>query len=239
MSNILISVVHPTARVKPSAGFPRGWVDAMLNFYERCAEPSRVEYILVVHESRWDEFWGTGTNAVDISWGSTNVIKNPYRDCVVDQLNVGCAAADKSSKVLIATMDDLRAPKDWDRLIVESFPDLDTPHVVQYSSCSPRDGDLIVAGAITRARYESVGYCLHPDYTSMYADDDFTTVARRDGVMLEAKNIQFEHLHPGFGKGQWDEIYENQNSEANLKHGIETFKRRIKEGFPPYDMVKR
>ena len=137
MARPLISLLHPTARVKASESFPRGWRDACAQFFSSCDHPENVEYVISVHESRWFDFWGgelkwnpsLGVRKIECEgthyfihferWGAVKIVKNTGRDCVVDQLN--CAAAASSGSLLVGVMDDLRAPEHWDTLLLISL----------------------------------------------------------------------------------------------------------------------
>ncbi len=236
MSNLLISLIHPTARTKPYPSFPKGWLEACNNFYKNCAKPYEVEYVVVVHQSRYQEFTQNYPfRELTNQWGYFKVVVNnggQETDNVVCQVNKGFAATSPETKLLLGIMDDSTAPEGWDLDVLKSVPDLDGEYVAQYSTGSPRDADLIVAGAMTRKRYEAVGYCLHPDYLSMYADDDMTRTAKQDGVYVDARHLEFLHMHPNFGRSEWDDIYSNENSQANLLRGITTFNRRKAQGWP-------
>lgn len=228
---MLISAIHPTARVKPYPSFPNGWLDACNNFYANCKDPKQVEYVLVVHECRFAEFVDSKWRDKVPEWGLFRVVCNMFRDCVVDQVNLGFKKAHHSTKLLLGIMDDSTAPPNWDAQVLASVPDLDGEYVAHYSSGSPRDTDLIVAGAMTRKRYEAKGFCLHPDYISLYADDDFTQMAKNDGVYVDARHIEFLHMHPCFGRGEWDDIYSNENKPESLLRGITTYNKRKANGF--------
>src|SRR5437763_1509424 len=110
MSTPLISVLHPTARTKPyPPSLLLGWKHTCDAFYRKAKDPSRIEYVISVHESRWEEFWdgplrtevpcakGRGwvwtiqpNPGADITglwappFGSVRVVKNEGRDTNVD-----------------------------------------------------------------------------------------------------------------------------------------------------------
>ncbi len=137
MSSPLISLLHPTARVKPSATFARGWYDACEQFFATCDHPESVEYIIAVHDSRWEKFWQIGEFEGWVTPGNwavpmelagsafatlrngqrCKVVRNTDRDCVVDQINT--AAEHSHGKLISGVMDDLRAPEHWDTLLLE------------------------------------------------------------------------------------------------------------------------
>jgi hypothetical protein len=70
---------------------------------------------------------------------------------------------------------------------------------------------------LTRPRYEQQGYLFEPGFKSVYSDDYFTHCAYRDGVVVEARDVIFEHLHPIFGKAPTDATYEASNGVVQSK----------------------
>lgn len=273
MNQPLISVLHPTRRVSPSEAFPSGWQAAFRKWISAADDPSRIEYVIAVHTSRWSEFWGHA-EFFDVpvhEWYGAGVsllpevvrvtghdlaglivVRNSGRDCAVDQIN--CAAAASSGLLLTGAQDDLFPPEHWDTLALQALPwfvqrpgdllpaqralltdaEKRGEYVIRCSSGSPRDHELTIAGFMSRARYEQLGYCLHPMFDGMFADDYFDFELRRDEklglvTVLERQDIQFEHRHPIFGKGQTDEAYDQQNARENYQQGFATF-RRLTDG---------
>ena len=58
------SIIHPTARVTPD--FANPWWKAALSVAEGCDDLGQVEYIIVVHRSRYAEF--KAIPAFDLRW---------------------------------------------------------------------------------------------------------------------------------------------------------------------------
>ncbi len=244
-SRPIISILHPTARVRPyPPSFPRGWKGACEQFGNAAFHPENIEYVLIIHESNWAEFWteyggpppdGNAMYAVphvgDV-FGTFYVVQNHGRNCVVDQINTGAAAA--SGSLFVGIMDDLEAPLGWDEKLLEllrregrSDPDqrlgrglgdwvIDltaepTPHIV-YS-------------ALTRAHYEKYGYVLHPDFESMYSDNYYSDRARLDGVVIDGRGLGFHHRHYTSGETVMDDVYRQHNSPAAYFNGRNTYAR--------------
>jgi len=244
VSRPVISVIHPTARVAPSASFPIAWRGAHDAYLAACAHPEHVEYILVVHESRWRELDGSDLWRLrPHGWGTFRLVVNTGRDCVVDQLNTG---ADRSTGAIVhASMDDLLPPEHWDSLLIAALrgplvPDVSVPLeglgsrlLVCSSGASPeRDRELMLAGAITRQRLEQTGTLLDPDFESMFADNYFAYRARQDEkaglvTITERLDIVFEHRHPVFGTSKVDSVYRQQNREAAYMQGQATFLKKV------------
>jgi hypothetical protein len=227
-----ISVFHPTARVKRSAAFPQGWRESMLDWFKKCDHPEDVEYVLSVHHSRWTKFENSELGTEFPPFGKVVIVRNTHeRDDNVT--NANAAAAATSGEILVGNMDDLFPPEHWDTLIRRAIPSTAGQYVIHCSTGSPSDKTLINAGAMTRRRYERMGYILHPSYESMYADNEFSEVARRDGVVISRLDIQFVHRHPAFSRAQlMDDVYRSQNAGEKYQRGLENYERRKALGFP-------
>ena len=220
MGRPVFSLFHPTARVRPYPSFPRGWMDVCEAYFKACDHPEHVEYVIAVHTSRWEEFHNGPLGApVFPKWGAVRVVRNYGRDCVVDQCNVAAAASD--GLVLHGVCDDTYPPKHWDTLLLEGLQyRITEPLVLHCGSGSPRDNELLVCGAITRARYQEVGFILPPQFESMYADDFVTRLHREAGCIIERLDIAFDHRHPALGKGETDEIYALENRPEAYEVGL-------------------
>ena len=240
MATPLISLLHPTARVKPSEAFPRGWKDAHDVWLSRADHPERIEYVLAVHESRWHAFCaedirvGLGdVPGIEVEkWYHFESVKNTKRDCVVDQTN--CAAEASRGRVLMGVADDYYPPEHWDTLVLDGMSrfDLEAVMVCSTGATPERDRELMIGGACTRALIERRGYCLDPDFESMFSDNWWAIENRRDEAaglltIIERLDIQFEHRHPIFGKGQMDDIYRLQNRPEAYNDGAITLRRKM------------
>jgi len=230
-----ISIIHPTARIKPRAPFPLGWYGACLQWFDTCESPSDIEYLVVVHESRQFDFWWHNTGLMKERtqpWGNFRVVVNHGRDCIVDQCNTGTLAA--SGDILVHSMDDLIAPQGWDTAIQKAIPDSSQPVCL---ACKPREReDLISIPSIgTRALHMAVGP-LYPGYEGMFSDNDWSEMARRVGTVKEVP-LHFDHPHPlTNGKNQMDEIYEQQNRPESYAIGLKVFEERRAAGFPRVEL---
>jgi hypothetical protein len=120
--------------------------------------------------------------------------------------------------VLIQLSDDWEPPMGWDQIILDRIGDTSKSAVLQVSD-GHRTDDLLCMAILTRARYIEQGYLFHPDFFSMYSDDWFSECARRDSVVIDARDVVFEHLHPAFGKAEMDATYARSNDSVNYKAG--------------------
>lgn len=168
----------------------------------------------------------------------TSITNTPVRLCVQQEAPWNCvkgwnlAAANSTGKVIIAVADDFNPPMAWDsHLLALSPPNwVEEERVIHVNDGYVRD--ICVLGIITRKRYERFGYFFYPQYESVFCDTELTATAQRDGVMIEAMHLLFEHLHPDCGKRQRDQADLVHASSARWQHGESLFKFRQFRGFP-------
>lgn len=206
-----ISLVHATrGRPQQAAQCRRKWL-------ERAANPDAVEHIFGLDAS--DQYarllaihnhaWTPGNRGPVDGWNS--------------------AAIKAKGQVLVQLSDDWDPPLHWDAMILDALGDLDEEKVLAVSD-GHRQDQLLCMAIMTRKRYEKQGWMFHPEFFSMYSDNLFSKRAWEDGVVVDARDrIQFEHLHPVFGKAKSDAIYERSNSGYRYKTG-EGIMRRIEDG---------
>jgi hypothetical protein len=177
-------------------------------------------------------------------WHAFNRVKNDKRDCVVDQTN---AAAEAShGKILCGVADDYFPPEHWDTLLLEAIlgypieeftgsdPKLNEPIIVHCATGASveRDRELMIGGAWTRPVYDLYGYILDADFESMFADNWYAFCARRDAAaglltIIERLDIQFDHRHPVFNKGQMDGVYALENRPEAYYTGHLLFQQKV------------
>lgn len=142
------------------------------------------------------------------------------------------AADNSTGKVIIAVADDFIPPVGWAPALLDIKPEgwIDGEYVVH-----TEDGyvhNLCVLVMLTRKRYERYGYMLYPGYLSLFSDTEFTEVAYRDGVVLDAKHLLFEHVHCDCKKRAKDEHDEKHASTERWNAGEALFRIRRSNGFP-------
>jgi anaerobic magnesium-protoporphyrin IX monomethyl ester cyclase len=214
------SIVHASAR-------PQGWRQSYDSWMVNAANPDDVEYILVADIG--GPFSQDG-HLVNMP-ANVRVVWNPRRKCCVDAFNVG--AERSTGRVLIGNADDFFAFPGWDEQLLDAIKDMDEECVVEVSTGGIADAARVMTVPImTRARYQRFGYIFHPAYTSMSCDIEYTEVARRDGIVVDARHLTFKHRHPTTGEAAWDEVYSHQNLPENYAIGDRVLADRRARGFP-------
>ena len=104
---------------------------------------------------------------------------------------------DKDFDIVICPSDDM-IPRawGWDNEIAiamqEHFPDLDG--CVHFDDGNT-NGELITFSILGKALYDHFGYIYHPDYKSLYCDDEFTQVVRAMGKEKYIDQVIISHEH--------------------------------------------
>ena len=142
------------------------------------------------------------------------------------------AASMAIGKVLILVADDIVPPNGWDEQLFSLSPRnwTEGEYMVHVD-----DGNLAnrcTHPIITRRRYERFGYFFYPHYESMYCDTELTQAAYQDEVVIDARHILFEHVHPALHKRELDSTDRANSSKSRYQSGRRLFRTRKKNGFP-------
>ena len=135
--------------------------------------------------------------------------------------------------IMIYLSDDFKCPQDWDLSLVEEFSKLDMsqPQLLKVDDCLQQfHVKVLTIPIMNRALYEKLGYFWHPNYKSMFVDEDLWWTCHNNGWITEAPHLKFEHHHPANGKAENDETY--IRSAANWDGGREAFAQRKLLNFP-------
>lgn len=209
----LISLCHATARL------PEGWRAAALDWFAKADDQRNIEHVIVTDE------WVS----IDPVFPITRTGINQKDRCAVNAWNR--AAELSSGHLLITLSDDWFPPEHWDTKLLSALPDLNGEYVLMVDN-QDNAGTLLAFSLLTRKYYERYGYIFYPEYYGMMADREFSDVAFRDKVVVDARHLKFVHLNPENGTVEWDPTYRWQRREEVLKFGQDLYERRKKAGFP-------
>lgn len=213
------SLLHTTVRLD-------GWKQAYLDWFNRSDYPNEIEYILCTETPV-----GYGTNFDDLPFADRSrwVSVNGAGSCVAGW---NCAAEHAVGDVLITVSDDFAPCRHWDTELLKVIPDLGGQYVVAVAA--GRTDNLMTISILTRAYYKRYGRIFYYGYDSrgaMYTDNDFTDVAYRDGVVVDARHLVFEHRHPSYGLVPWDSVYTRCNRPEAYQHGEAVYRWRKAHDF--------
>lgn len=209
----LISLCHTTARL------PDGWRKAAQAWFDNCDHPENVEHIIAT-----DEPFSPGA----LPFADTKLVLNKGRHSAVDGWNTSAQHA--TGKFLITVADDWFPCSHWDTELLKRIPNLDGEYVLEVDTGG--DPGILTFSLLTRKYYDRYGYLFYPRFFGMYADLWFTDVARRDQVVIDCRDLFFEHVHPCYGKGDMDGTHKWQHRPEAFRVGEQVYKElRYLNGF--------
>lgn len=139
----------------------------------------------------------------------------------IDAINRDVNDFNYSWDILVNFSDDMVfVERGFDNIIRASFDNLDQCLHFPDGNRS----DLITMSVMGRDYYNRFKYIYHPDYLSVYCDDEQTEVAKILGCYKYVHKSILHHLHPAFGKGLYDAQY--QHTESFFPIDEQTYLRR-------------
>lgn len=214
---MLISLIHPSlGRAVQARKCYDHWMNTASgdHEYEWIVSLSKKDATL---EQYYQTF--TDADAVLITTRSKNMVE------ATNEIAKLCAG-----QLIILVSDDMWSCELWDTKILHKFEMINGPGILQVS-----DGITVTKLTIpimNREAYKKLGYIYHPDYISMYADDDLRKTALQHGMYYNGTDIMIEHRHYSVNKAKMDKTYASENSRTAWKIGEQVFFERAKNKFP-------
>jgi glycosyltransferase involved in cell wall biosynthesis len=203
-----ISIIHAT-RGRPQIAWQRRWQWLCL-----AEKPLEVEWIFVVDHDDPQDY--TPHQAIRCNPGG-----------IINAWNYGAKQA--KGDILVQMSDDWSPPRHWDSLISTAMGATNEEKALAISD-GLRTDKLLCMAILTQKRLQKQGgYMFHPDYQEsdgIYSDNEFTERAYADGVVVEAKHIQFKHENPLFTGGKPDDLIKHHNKPEFYEKGKAIYEKR-------------
>jgi hypothetical protein len=132
--------------------------------------------------------------------------------------------------VLLASDDMTPKIKGYDNIIrnkmKEHYPDTDG---ILWFNDGHQGNKLNTLSILGRKYFDRFGYIYHPEYKSVWCDNEFMTVGNLLGKQTYFNEVIIEHEHPDWGYGNRDVIHQiNSNNES---HDRNLFLKRKENNF--------
>lgn len=218
----MISLLHPS-RGRPEKSFKNAkeWIDKA---------GCDVELIVSIDKSdNWKPYF-------DLYTPHPHDAKPPYWRLHMNDNNSVVEATNRAAQVsrgeiLVYLSDDFKCFDNWGVAVEKAFEGESRPLLIKVDDCLQKfTVPVLTIPIMNRALYERLGYFWHPEYKSMFVDEDLYWTTFKMGAMKMCPLLKFPHEHPANGKAPDDEIY--RRSAANWEQGKAVFKRRQAQGFP-------
>ena len=166
-------------------------------------------------------------------WGNLSIDVMPAPGGKIKAINHGVSEViDNYDIILLASDDMIPIIKGYDQIIIETMQRMwpDTDGVLWFNDGfrgMSTEYPLNTLCILGREYYKRFGYIYHPDYKSLWCDNEFMDVANLLGKQTYFEDVIIEHQHPDWGHGNRDNIHSlNSKHEAHDRSVYNT--RRIK-----------
>lgn len=143
---------------------------------------------------------------------------------------------DKEFDIVICASDDMTPMiNDWDKYISDAMSEYfpDTFGCVHFND-GYTSGKLITFSILGKKLYEHFGYIYHPDYKSLYCDNEFTQEVTRLNAVKYIDKVVVKHEHyaekDNANSGQYDEAAQKTLHYSGRDQYV--FNERQRLGFP-------
>ncbi len=213
----------------PTRSRPQQLLKVLNLLHEKATDKENVFYLItfdnddttMTHQLKCDVLDMTGRQAM-IGGTSNNKIHACNRDMPVD---------DFEWDIVVLMSDDMIPQLDgWDDIIrsamTKYYPDTDGCLWFN-DGYQPRICTLVIMGKVY---YDRTGYLYHPDYHSLFADNEQTEVAQGLDKMTYFTTVLFKHEHyANNSMVTRDKLYDRNEALFNIDK--QTYERRKAQGF--------
>ena len=214
-----ISCIHPTCRPELARETRDKWL-------KLAKKPSQIEYITC-----FDSFDKNEIKQKIKTYKNIIEIYEKYSFGIVKKCNSAAKLA--NANCIIVATDDTIPEQNWDEKLLDAADW--SKKIVLNTSDGSEEVDkrpyMIKTVILSKKRYEELGYILHPEFSHVYCDNFHTWISHKDDVVIQRKDIMFEHLHPSMGKSEPDEFYTNASTEEEYVKGSNIFHNLVKKNF--------
>jgi hypothetical protein len=121
-----------------------------------------------------------------------------------------CAKAALNDVMMHCGDDIIFRSNGWDQRVLDTFDDCDDKILFVHGNDLSQQGQLGTHGFLHRRWTDAVGYFVPPYFSSDMNDLWLTEVADTLGRRCYLSDVITEHMHPLFGKGEWDQTHQER-----------------------------
>jgi hypothetical protein len=201
----------------------------VLKQYQRLCEDIENTFFLITLDNDDDEM--NSPEVADIFTTFKN-IKYVYGDSTskIHAINRDLETVDEWDIVLLASDDMTPKVKGYDNIIrnkmKEHYPDTDG---VLWFNDGHQGNNLNTLCILGKKYYERFNYIYHPEYKSVWSDNEFMLVGNILKKQTYFDEVIIEHEHPDWGYGKRDNIH--QVNSTNESHDRNLFLTRKQNNF--------
>lgn len=223
----------------PTRGRPEKFFDVLDKYISMATDLSRIAFLISMDEddpamnnpdiiSRLEKRKAAGVKLVYFYGNSKTKIQ---------AVNADISKVKGWDVLLLASDDMIPVVKGYDHVIRKDMNDhfRDSDGVLWYSDGGQdRINTLSIMG---KKYYDRFGYIYHPDYISLWCDNEFTDVSLKLNKCYRSNKVIIEHAHPTYSKEKYDELYVKNESYYSVDKV--TYDKRSENNFDLDDLNKK
>lgn len=224
--------------VHPSRGRPEQALEAARHFVSKMRSGVEYKYVFALDSDDPDlqEYVNVLNETKDIF-----VVRDNRG--VVEAINKSVSVTIDDEDIIVKWEDDCTIDGGWDVKLLDFIATIKQADWVLEIPDVPKSNELIGFIVMSASLYRYLGYVYHPDYLSMYADNDLYERSKAVGALIRYGGlpIGLVHHHPTLdSKVRWDDTYLRENSKEAYeigqkmleKHRALNFEEKISASLP-------
>jgi len=141
----------------------------------------------------------------------------------------------ETGDILVLTSDDMvPCLEGWDDIIAMGFDQLFPDYVgaIKFNDgLRPKEDLLMTLPVIGFPLYEAMGYLYHPDYESLYSDNEMTVVCAKLNKLAVSPTCIIRHEWVPGNHPEADELHQTQESAEQYRKDGAVYQERMKNDF--------
>jgi hypothetical protein len=222
MYNILIKF--------PTRGRPDKFFKVLDCYISKAKNLSKIAFVISFDE---DDKTMNNSKVLDTLQAYKNKIKLVYfiggSKTKIQAVNADMEKVSGWDILLLASDDMIPVEDGYDEIIRQDMENnfKDTDGVLWYhDGAQNRLNTLSILG---KKYYDRFNYIYHPDYVSLWCDNEFTEVSERLKRVHKSDRVIIEHQHPAWQKSNFDELYARNEMYNSIDK--QTYDRRSEKNF--------
>jgi len=214
-------------------GRPDWCLKTLATYYKMLSGKHEYQFIVTVDDD--DILMTSQTILAKLAQFPDLVVYSDMHNTKVDAINDD--VPDTGWDIMAVVSDDMIPVLDgFDDIIAQDmekhFPNLDG--TLHYNDDLYGKNVTITFSILGKALYDDLGYVYHPDYASIFCDNEFTEVVKSRGQYIYIDRIIVKHDWKGFS----DPDETHQINDKKGSHDGTTYRRRFAAGFPKESIYK-
>lgn len=225
---IKISLLHPSYNRIQMA------YDTFCNWVNNAKNPQEIEYLIGLDENSNENLSYQNKFLEAEKKVGKFLIDIGDSTCAIQALNRIATKISDTSELLVEICDDIDCFLGWDvelLKVLEGINNFEEPKMIGTHDGLRDYGIVFTQPIMNRAAYNKLGFMIYSEYTSMFADNDFTQIARNTGWLINASHILFKHKHYTLGLTPLDKTYTRRNNQKEWDYNQKVYQERSKRNF--------